>query len=170
MQVYAAKLIWQAIINKQQQEEHLAVMKQRIYVKRLPSAFHILDSSIDHIEKLLAQSALYPDERATFSSQGEKFVAQYKYNMMELTLRTTEAIIRRHEQIIVTQKEKFRETTAGEIHISKSSVCLLNAIAARQSNMIKRAQLVTKHKLSFFDHAPTAAEEQAAGIAAGAVF
>lgn len=150
----------------------MAVLKQQIYIKRLPPAFHILDSSIDHIEKLLAQSALHPDERATFSSQGEKFADQYKYNMMELALRTTEAIIRRHEQIIVSEKGKFRETIAGEIHISKSAVCLLNAIAARQSNLIKRAQVVTKHKLSFFDHAPTAAEEQEeeAGLAAGAVF
>lgn len=149
----------------------MAILKQRIYTKRLPSTFHILDSSIDHIEKLLAQSKLHPDERATFLSQGEKITAQYKYSIMELTLRIIETIIRRHEQIIVTEKEKFRDITSGETHISKSSVCLLNAIAARQSNMIKRAQVVTKHKLSFFDLAPTAAEEQQeVGIAAGAVF
>jgi hypothetical protein len=39
----------------------------------------------------------------------------------------------------------------------------MNIIAARQTNMIQRSQLILKHRLSFFNDAPTT-EKNMAGV------
>jgi hypothetical protein len=151
-----AKLIWQAAKDKLQAEEEVAILKQRIYTKRLPSSFGILDHSIDNIENMLKQPALNQDKRATLSFRRLKTIAQFKYDLMVLSITTAEETVRSHANTIADEKKKLIDTTGGQIPIPKSLVQLMNAIAARQSNMMQRAQSILKQKLSVFDDAPTA--------------
>jgi hypothetical protein len=173
-QITSAKVIWQATVDKQKNEEYVAILKQRIYTKRLPSSFNLLDHSIDdNTEKMLKNPLLNEDKRATLSSQREKIISRFKYDMMAIKINTAEEMIRSHVNIIVNEKTKLTDTARGQAPLPKLLVNILNSIAARQSNISKRGQLITKYKLSFFDHAPTVMEggeeETAAGTTVGAI-
>ncbi len=71
--------------------------------------------------------------------------------MMSLTIHTTKEIVSRHAEIITNAKKKLIDTTRQKRPLTKSLVTILNDIAAHQSNIIKRAQLITKQKVSFFE-------------------
>ncbi|CAF1577846.1 unnamed protein product [Adineta steineri] len=153
-QIRSAKIIWQAVKDKLQAEEDVAILKQRIYAKRLPSSFSILDHSIDQMENMLKQPAINQDKRATLSFRRLKTIAQFKYDIMVLTISTAEETVRSHTNIIANEKKKLIDSANGQIPIPKSLIELMNAIAARQSNIVQRSQLILKQKLSVFDDAP----------------
>ena len=143
-------------MDKEQAEEYVAVLKQRIFTKRLPASFNLLDRSIDDTEKLLAQAVLDADKRATLVDRREKAIAHFKYDLMSIQIATAEELVRSHAMMIANEKDKL---AGGHVPLPKSLVTLFNIIGARQRNIIQRAQLVTKHKLSFFDDAPTVVDE-----------
>ncbi|CAF5006920.1 unnamed protein product, partial [Rotaria socialis] len=153
-QIRSAKIIWQAAQSKLHAEEQLAILKQRIYTKRLPSSLNILDHSIDNVEHLLKQSIINRDKSATLSFRRLKTIAQFKYDIMTLEMTTVEEIIRSHVNIIADEKRKLIDSAGGQVPIPKSLVQIMNAIAARQSNMVQRSQCILKKKLSVFDDAP----------------
>ncbi|CAF1565624.1 unnamed protein product, partial [Rotaria sordida] len=166
--ICSAKVIWQATKDKLQAEEEVAILKQRIYTKRLPASYAILDHSIDPIENMLKQPALNKDKRATLSFRRLKTIAQFKYDMMVLTIATAEETVRSHISIIANEKKKLIDNTSGgQVPLPKPLIQLMNAITARQTNMIQRSQHILQQKLSVFDNAPVA--ENMAG-ATGAVF
>ncbi len=135
----------------------MAILKQRIYTKRLPASFGLLDHSIDNIESMLKQPVLHRDKCATLSYRRLKIIAQFKYDMMVLAITTAVETVRSHTNIIADEKKKLIDTTThGQVPMPKSLVQLMNAIAARQSNMVQRSQLILKQKLSVFDDAPMA--------------
>ena len=148
-------------------EGYIAILKQRIYTKRLPSSFHVLDYSFERIEKMLTSPILHQDKRATLLSQCQKLIAQFKYDLITLDITTAEEIVRCHANVIANEKKKLVDRVGGQVPLPKSFVAILNGIAARQSNIIKRSQLITQRKLSFFDDAPMVLEE-AAGHTIGA--
>ena len=134
----------------------MAILKQRMYTKRLPSSFGLLDHSIDNMENMLQQPALNQDKRATLSFRRLKTIAQFKYDMMILAITTAEETVRSHTKIIAEEKKKLIDSANGQVPIPKSLVQLMNAITARQTNMIQHSQLILKQKLSVFDDAPMA--------------
>ena len=80
------------LIDKKQ-KTHVAILKQRIYTKRLPTSFNLLDHSIDNIEKMLSQQPLLDEnKRTTISNERTKMIAKYKYDMMALSIRTAEEL------------------------------------------------------------------------------
>lgn len=145
---------------QQQKEEYLAILKQRIYVKRLPASYHLADYSIDQgAEQMLQDPFLSAEKRVALSSQRERTISRFKYDLLANQLSTIEEIIRTHSLVITKEKKKLTEAAHGQLPLPKSLVDILQAIAARQSNIIKRAQLIIKQKVSFFDHAPTVTEQ-----------
>jgi hypothetical protein len=154
-QISLAQRIWQANNDRYQAEEELAILKQRIYTKRLPSSFNVLDHSIDNIEQMLIKPVFNQDKRASLASRRLKTIAQFKYDMMTLMITTAEETVRSHIGMIAELKKKLVDTANGQVPMPQSLVQLLNAISARQSNTSQRSQAILKHKLSFFDDAPT---------------
>ena len=108
---------------------------------------------------LSRQPILDKNKCTTLLDERSKIIAKYKFDMMTLTIRTAEEIVRHQVEIITNEKKKLTGITNQQGPLPKSLVTILNAIAARQSNIIKRAQIVTKQKISFFDDAPTVMEE-----------
>ncbi|CAF1391421.1 unnamed protein product [Rotaria sp. Silwood1] len=132
-QIRSAKIIWQATKDKLLADEQVAILKQRIYTKRLPPSFAVLDHSIDNMENMLKQPALNNDKRATLSYRRLKTIAQFKYDMMILTISTAEETVRSHANIIANEKKKLIDTAGGQVPLPKPLVQLMNTIAARQS-------------------------------------
>ncbi len=100
------------------------------------------------------------EKRAVLSSQREKLISRFKYDLLTVNIRAIEESIRCYSNVIAIEKKKLADTAHGQVPLPKSLVDLLQAVTARQSNMIKRAQLITKHKVSFFEQAPTVTEEE----------
>jgi len=146
----------------------VAILKQRIYSKRLPPSFNLLDHSIDNIEKMLSQQTILDQhKRATFSNEHLKMIAKYKYDIMTLTIRIAEEIVQRHTEIIVNEKKKLIDHTDKQVSLPKTLISIINAISKRQSNIIQRAQIITKQKISFFEYAPMVVDK--AGTTIGAM-
>ena len=161
-QIVPTKIIWQTTMDQQKNEEYLAILKQRIYTKRLPSSLNLIDHSIDpHTQQMLRDRRLHTDERITLSLQREKAIARFKQDMLTIEISTIEKLIRSHGNAIADEKKKLTDAAnGGKVRLPKMLVDILNAITARQSNIIKRTQLITKHKLSFFECAPAIMDEE----------
>jgi hypothetical protein len=99
-----------------------------------------------------------------------KTIAQFKYDMMVLTIRAAEETVRGYTSIIASEKQKLIDSVSGQNPLPKILVQLMNMITARQTNMLKRSQMILKHKLSFFDDAPTTEEnDMMTGLVVGAM-
>ncbi|CAF1589183.1 unnamed protein product [Didymodactylos carnosus] len=73
---------------------------------------------------------------------------------MVLAITTTEETVRCHTKIIADEKKKLVDTAHGQVPLPKPLVELMNTIAARQSNILQRHELILKQKLSVVDDAP----------------
>lgn len=147
-------------MNQQQKEEQLAILKQRIYIKRLPPSFDLADHTIDpNAEQMLRNLDLSTEVRAQLSSQREKIISRFKYDLISNEILIIEEFIRTYNNLIATEKKRLTDAAQGQVPLPKALIEILNAITARQSIIIKRAHLNIKHKLSFFDYAPTVANE-----------
>lgn len=122
---------------------------------------NLVDQSIDpHTQKRLEDKRLPANERDTLLTQHEKIISRFKYDILTIDISTTELTIRTCNNIIAIEKKKLTDTAHGQVPLPKFLIDILSAIGARQSNISKRAQVVTQHKLSFFDDAPTVIEQQ----------
>lgn len=117
---------------------------------------------------MLQRPVIEQNKRATLLSRRLKTIAQFKCDMMVLAITTAEETVRSHTKIIGEEKKKLIDTVRGQTPLPKPLVQLMNMITARQTNMIQRSQIILKHKLSFFDDAPTT-ENNLAGIVVGAM-
>ena len=108
---------------------------------------------------MLANPILDQNKRATLLCQRGKTIAQFKYDLLVINITTAEELLRTHTNVIVNEKKKLVDTATGQVPLPKPLVTILNAITARQSNITKRAQLITQQKISFFDDAPMVMEE-----------
>jgi hypothetical protein len=108
-----------------------------------------------------------------------KVIGQLKLDMMAIYISTAEATARGHARIAKEEKEKMRrrrrqqqqrqmiqqqlialksdaENVAEGEEAEEAMISnMINAIQARQENIIKRAQYVAACKVSFFDETPT---------------
>ncbi|CAF1403704.1 unnamed protein product [Adineta steineri] len=130
-QIISAKIIWQATMDKQQAEQNVAILKKRLYIKRLPASYNILDHSIGNIGKMIKNLALDQDESATILSRRQKMIDQFKYDMIFLEISTSEQIARNHTNIIASEKKKIIESAGEQIPIPKLLVCILTDISSR---------------------------------------
>lgn len=149
-------MIWQATKGKLEAEEQVAILKQRIYTKRLPSCFDVLDHSVDSMENMLKQPVINQDKRDTLSYRRLKTIAQFKYDILTQTIALAEETKRGYTNLIADEKKKLIDTAQGQVPIPKALVQIMHAIATRQSNLVQRAQHILKQKLSVFDNAPVA--------------
>jgi hypothetical protein len=126
-----------------------------LLINRLPHSYNLLDDSVDNIKTILAQPGFRQDKRASLACSRQKRIAQYKFEMMALTIETMETLIRSHGQ---TANEEMNVTWLSRTSADSSSQKrLLDIIKQRQILIINRTEQNIKYKLSFFDHAPAAA-------------
>jgi hypothetical protein len=131
-------------------EEEIAILKQRLYSRRLPSSYSLLDHSIDSIEQMLQGTVLNEDRRVTLLARRSKTIAQFKFDLMVLTITTVEERLRSHTNVISIEKNKL--LTMGPL---ASFDPMMKLIEARRGIMKERSECLLQRKLSFFDRAPT---------------
>ncbi|CAF5054679.1 unnamed protein product [Rotaria sp. Silwood1] len=152
-QVQLAKQIWQTTANILKTEEQEEILRKRIFLRRLPSAYDkIINQSLDYVKPMLSNKVIDKDRRASLVSNYSKTITQYKFDFMTLTLDTIQNVIRGHQQRLVKLQNKLPQCC---------NQMLIEAIENRRQAMEKRHELYLKHKLhSFFDEAPTAVSNE----------
>ena len=152
-------MIWQAVANEFKVKEQQEILRKRISLQRIsPSLDKSIDQSIETIQKMLSTSVLNKDKRAGLASQCSKTVTQYKYDLMMLTIATTENIIRGHAQMAMDLKEKFLLINNANLQLSTDE--FIKAIKHREEIMKKRFETMIQYRVNtFFDEAPTASNE-----------
>ncbi|CAF3912322.1 unnamed protein product [Rotaria sp. Silwood1] len=152
-QVQLAKQIWQTTANMLKTQEQEEILRKRIFLRRLPSAYDkIINQSLDYVKPMLSNKVLDKDRRASLVSNYSKTITQYKFDFMTLTLDTIQNVIRGHQQQLVKLQNKLPQCC---------NQMLIEAIENRRQAMEKRHELYLKHKLhSFFDEAPTAVSNE----------
>jgi hypothetical protein len=138
-------------------EEEVDVLKHRVYSRCLPLLFRLLDRSIDNMEHRLKLPFVNESKRATLASRRLKTIAQFKYGIMVLSISAAEEIVRSHARVVSNEMKSFSVTDDGDVDSSKKvdDNQIITLIEARQHNMKNRSHVITKHKLPFFDEAPT---------------
>ena len=133
--------------------EHEAVLRQRIYLRRLPHTFDkVIDLSLNSIEPMLSNQVLDQDRRASLMSNYSKTITQYKYDLMTLNLDTIQSIMRGHQEILNDLQGKLSQLSCDDQ--------IIQTIQNRQQTTRERHELYLQHKLkTFFDEALTTFNE-----------
>ena len=154
-----AKKIWQATANECKVKEQQEILRKRISLQRIsPSLDNLIDRSKDNIQRMLSNSVLNKDKRASLTSHCSKTITQFKYDLMMITLATKENIIRGYVQKSIDLKEKFLLLNHDNVHVSANE--FIKAIEDREGIMRKRFETMIQYKINtFFDEAPTASNE-----------
>jgi hypothetical protein len=125
------------------------MLKHRLFRKALPKIF-------DDLNESLREKIIDTNIRMILTNRHNKIIGQVKLDMMAIYISTGEAKARGHAKVAEEEKDRLllREKTSGNVHETILNN-LVNAIQAREENIIKRAKYVTNCKMSFFDETPT---------------
>jgi hypothetical protein len=92
-EIQLMQIIWQATIDEYKSQEEVDILKQHVYVKRIPKSLDYLDESLKKIEKKLTKSVYNNNIRTTISSRHKKIIAQNKCDMITLYISMAEAAV-----------------------------------------------------------------------------
>lgn len=147
-QIQLAKIIWETTANELRNKEYEEILRERIYLRRLPSELdQSINHSIDHLQHLLSNVNIDKDERAHHISTCSKKITQYKFDLMTSNLAIIQSLIRGYQRKLIELQNQLLTSCIGE--------SLKEAIKNREENMRKRHEIYLKHKSNtFFDEAP----------------
>ena len=153
-QIRLAKLIWQGTADQCKAEGDLAILRKRVFLKRLPASLDsVINQSIEHLRTLLSDPNLNKDRRAVLASQLSKMITQYKFDLVALNIATLEDSSRAHAQVVIGAKNQLLLLDGDPPPSSIQE--LIQAIELRQENMKQRAEELLKRQLqTFFEQAP----------------
>jgi hypothetical protein len=140
------------------------MLKHRVFCKALPKTFNLSDHSLDDLDENLRQKVIDTDIRRMIISRRNKVIGQLKFDMMAIYISAAEATARGHAKLAQEEKDKLLSRknvamTVDNVDAVAMINNMINAIQARQENIIKRAQYVTNCKVYFFDETPTTSIE-----------
>ena len=96
-------------------KEQEAVLRQRIYLRRLPHPFDkVIGQPLNYIEPMLSNPVLDKDRRTSLISNYSKAITQYKYDLMTLNLDTIQSIMRGHQEILNDLQDKLSQLSCDD--------------------------------------------------------
>ncbi|CAF5023052.1 unnamed protein product [Rotaria sp. Silwood1] len=152
--IQLAQQIWQITSDEQKTKEQQEILRQRIYLKRLPTKTNQMINELLNDNKItLSNPFLDADQRVSFASRCSKTIIQCKFNLMILELDEFAIVTHRYDLTLTNLKEKLFNLHKKKPHVYTS--LLMHFIEERRQAMIQRAVRIRQHKLkTFFDQAP----------------
>ena len=154
--IQLAKQLWQSTDDGLKMKDQLEILRQRIFLKRLPSKTdHAVNQLLDDETISLTNPFLEKDQRASFATRCSKTIIQCKFDLMLVQIEEMEKVIQCHNSKVASFQEQLRmlKTRSGP---SLPMNSWIDAIEQRRQTMIDRLFCLRQHKLkSFFDQAPT---------------
>jgi hypothetical protein len=154
-QIELAKKIWQATADELRTREQLEILRQRIFLKRLPTkADKMVNELLDDNQTTLSNPFLDQKQRASFASRCSKTIIQCKFNLMIVQIDEFETMIRHHHLTLTNLQDKLSKLNKENPSIYTNF--FMDSIEERRQAMIERFIRIRQHKLkTFFDEAPT---------------
>ena len=152
--IQLAKKMWQATSDELRVKEQQEILRELIHLKRLPTKTDKLVNQLVHDNQItLSNPFLDPDQRTSFVSRCSKTIIQCKFNLMLVQVDEFEIVIRRHQLLFITLKEKL--TKLNKENPAIYTTLLVDAIEDRRKAMMQRFFRIRQYKLTtFFDEAP----------------
>ncbi|CAF1467737.1 unnamed protein product [Rotaria sp. Silwood1] len=153
--IQLAQQIWQITADEQKTKEQQEILRQRIYLKRLPpKTDQTINQLLDDSRITLSNPFLDQDQRASFVSRCSKTIIQCKFNLMIVELDEFAIVTHRYDLTLTKLKEKLLNLNKENPLVYKTE--LKDIIEERRQAMIQRFIRMRQHKLkTFFDQAPT---------------
>ena len=153
--IQLARKIWQETDNELKMKDQLEILRQRIYLKRLPpKTDRMVNQLLDDQKISLSNPFLERDQRASFVTRCSKTIIQCKFNLMLVQIDEFETVIRHHHSKLTTFQQELSDLKKDKPSLYMYS--LIDAIEERRQAMITRLFRLRQHKLkTFFDEAPT---------------
>ena len=144
-------------MKQQIAEEQVIMLKHRVFCKALPKTLDSLDRPLEHLDRNLRHTVIDKDVRTMITSRRNKVIGQVKLDMMAIYISTAETTARGHAKVAREEREKVLSSKyAANVNDAAARINnVIDAIDARQTSIIKRAQYITNCKVSFFDETPT---------------
>ena len=154
--VQLAKQIWQSTDDALKMKDQLEILRQRIFLKRLPpKTDHAVNQLLDDETISLANPFLEKDQRVSFATRCSKAIIQCKFNLMLVQIDEMEKVIQCHHSKVTSFQEQLRMMKAT-VGLPLPMNAWIDAIEQRRQTMTDRLFRLRQQKLkSFFDQAPT---------------
>ena len=154
--VQLAKQIWQSTHDELKMKDQLEILRQRIFLKRLPpKTDHAVNQLLDDETISLANPFMEKDQRASFATRCSKAIIQCKFDLMLVQIDEMEKVMQCHHSKVITFQEQLymlKTHVGSSLHMD----AWINAIEERRQTMIDRLFRLRHQKLkTFFDQAPT---------------
>lgn len=152
--IQLAQQIWQVTADELTTKEQQEILRQRIYLKRLPTKIdQTINDLVNDNKRTLSNPFLDDDQRASFASRCSKTILQCKFNLMIIQLDEFAMAMHRYELSLANLKEKLSDLQKQNPHLYTTS--LVNIIEDRRQAIIERAIRIRQYKVkTFFDQAP----------------
>jgi hypothetical protein len=150
-EIQSMQIIWQATIDEYKSQEQVDILKQHVYVKRIPKSLDYLDESLPNIEKKLTKPVYNNNIRTTISSRHQKIIAQNKSDMITLYIRMAEAAVRGYHQYGKDEKKKLLDRMLQDPLQQVKTHQFIKAIEERQKHIQQHIESLTK-RLSMFNN------------------
>ncbi|CAF4998278.1 unnamed protein product [Rotaria sp. Silwood1] len=146
------QIIWQATMNECKSQQNVDILKQHLYMKRIPKSLDYLDQSFSNVEHTLARPIYNDNIRTTFTTRHKKIIAQNKLDLMTLYISMSEAATRGYHQYGEDEKNKLIHRMNHDSLRQFFVEPFIQAIEHRQKHIRQYMQYATKRRLHFFYH------------------
>ena len=151
-EILSMQIIWQATINEYKSQEEVDILKQHLYVKRIPKSLGYLDESLWKIEKKLTKPVYNNNIRTKILSKHKKIIAQNKCDIMTLNISISEAAVRGYRQYSEDEKKKLLDRMLKDPLRQSKAYQFIEAIEERQKHIQQQIKYLTKRRIYFFYH------------------
>jgi hypothetical protein len=151
-EIQSMQIIWQATVDEYKSQEEVDILKQHLYVKRIPKSLDYLDESLQKINKKLAKPIYNNNIRTTISSRHKKILAQNKCDMMTLYISMAETAVRGYHQYGEDEKKKLLDHMLQDPVRQSKAHQFIKAIEERQKHIRQHIEYLTKRRIHFFYH------------------
>ncbi|CAF3479434.1 unnamed protein product [Rotaria socialis] len=144
--IQLAQHIWQVTADEFKTKEQQEILRQRIYLKRLPTKTdQMVNQLLDDTQKTLSNPFLDQDQRSSFASRCSKTIIQCKFNLMIVELDELSIVMHRYDLTLANLNEKLSKLNEENSHIYTTA--LVNIIEEHffRPSSDDRQQLIKSH-------------------------
>lgn len=151
-EIMSMQIIWQATINECKSQENVDILKQHLYIKRIPKSLDYLDQSYVKIKNKLAMPIFNQNTRTTILTRHQKIIAQNKCDLITLQISLNEAAVRGYYQYGQDEKKKLISRMKQDPDRQTVVEQFIQAIEQRQKHIRQYKQYLTQRRIRFFYH------------------
>ncbi|CAF1154105.1 unnamed protein product [Rotaria magnacalcarata] len=151
-EVISMQVIWQATANECKSQQNVDILKQHLFMKRIPKSLDYLDQSLSTMKHKLAKPIYNDKIRTTILTRHKKIIAQNKADLMAVDISIAEAAVRGYHQYSEDEKNKLANRMKQDPLRQPFIEQFIQAIEQRQTHIRQYMEYLTQRRIRFFYH------------------